>query len=185
MPLKVGGQVIGVVEVLNKTGGQQFTDYHQSLLVELTKWAAIALHNARLFDERVQAYERLNTEQQRRIAAETRGAMAAIILDIAHTMNNVVGAIRAWALNLEYAASDSPDVPIAKFEVAIHRMRQNTEEALKLMSTMTGPLEQAEVQLVDVHQCLGAAIESCWWPDNVHLPDSSPLVLPPASQVNV
>jgi hypothetical protein len=34
--------------------------------------------------------------------------MAAIILDMAHTMNNVVGAIRAWALTLEYAIEDAP-----------------------------------------------------------------------------
>jgi len=169
VPLKVEGRVIGVVEVLNRTGGQQFTTYHQSLLVELSKWAAIALHNARLFDERVQAYQRLATEQQRRVAAETRGAMAAIILDMAHTMNNVVGAIRAWALTLEYAADDMPADPLAKYHKAIFQIRQNTEEALKLMSTMTGPLEQVESAPINVHNCLAAAAQSCWWPDNVRL----------------
>ncbi|GAB4425667.1 MAG: hypothetical protein Kow0031_05270 [Anaerolineae bacterium] len=169
VPLKVEGQVIGVVEVLNKTGGQQFTHYHQSLLVELTKWAAIALHNARLFDERVQAYQRLSTEQQRRVAAETRGAMAAVILDMAHTMNNVVGAIRAWAMSLEYALEDSPAAPLRDFDRGIRQIRQNTEEALRLMSSMTGPLEQVEAAPVDVHACLQAAAQSCWWPDNVRL----------------
>lgn len=167
VPLKVEGRVIGVVEVLNKTGGQQFTPYHQSLLVELSKWAAIALHNARLFDERLRAYERLNTEQQRRVAAETRGAMAAIILDMAHTMNNVVGAIRAWALSLEYAVDDTPSAPLVGHKKAIKQIRANTEEALKLMATMTGPLEQVAVAAVDVHRCLEAAVQSCWWPDNV------------------
>ncbi len=169
VPLKVEGQVIGVVEVLNKIGGQQFTHYHQALLVELTKWAAIALHNARLFDERVQAYQRLSAEQQRRVAAETRGAMAAIILDMAHTMNNVVGAIRAWAISLEYALEDSPDAPLSAFDRSVRQIRQNTEEALKLMSSMTGPLEQADAAPVDVHACLHAAAQSCWWPDNVQL----------------
>jgi GAF domain-containing protein len=169
VPLKVEGKVIGVVEVLNRTGGQQFSHYHQSLLMELTRWAAIAIHNARLFDERVQAYQRLAAEQQRRVAAETRGAMAAIILDMAHTMNNVVGAIRAWAINLEYAIEDTPAQPLANFERAIHQIRQNTEEALKLMSNMTGPLEQVEVSTVDVHQCLDAAAQSCWRPEKIQL----------------
>ena len=50
VPLKVEGQMIGVIEVLNKTGDQQFNHYHQVLLTDLTQWAAIALHNARLFD---------------------------------------------------------------------------------------------------------------------------------------
>ncbi len=169
VPLKVEGQIIGVVEVLNKTGGEQFTHSHQSLLVELTKWAAMALHNARLFDERVQAYRRLTAEQQRRIAAETRGAMASIILDMAHTMNNVVGAIRAWALSLEYAVQDTPAEPLSHFARAIAKIRDNTEEALKLMSTMTGPLEQVEVAPIDLPACLRAAVKSCWWPENVSL----------------
>ena len=183
VPLKVEGQIIGVVEVLNKTGGRQFTHHHQSLLVELTKWAAIALHNARLFSERVQAYERLNAEQQRRIAAETRGAMAAIILDMAHTMNNVVGAIRAWALNLEYAVEDTPDVPLVRLEKAVRQIRNNTEEAIKLISTITGPLEQVDVSVLDVHICLRAAIQSCWWPENVQLEQYFDLTVP-AVQAN-
>lgn len=179
VPLKVEGAIIGVVEVLNKTDGQQFTHYHQSLLMELTKWAAIALHNARLFDERIQAYRRLDAEQQRRIAAETRGAMAAIILDIAHTMNNVVGAIRVWASTLEQAASRTPQSPLVNFEKAIRQIRQNAEEAIKLMSTMTGPLEQAVLTPTDVHRCLDAAIRSCWWPDNIRLIKRYRADLPP------
>jgi signal transduction histidine kinase len=169
VPLKVEGQIIGVVEVLNKTDGQQFTHYHQSLLVELTRWAAIALHNARLFDEKVQAYQRLNAEQQRRIAAETRGAMAAIILDMAHTMNNVVGAIRVWASALEQATNNKPWEPLSHFEKAIRQIRQNAEEAIKLMSTMTGPLEQVALAPSNLHACLDAAVQSCWWPDNITL----------------
>jgi GAF domain-containing protein/anti-sigma regulatory factor (Ser/Thr protein kinase) len=169
VPLKVEGQVIGVLEVLNKTGGQQFNYYHQVLLTELTKWAAIALHNARLFDERGQAYQRLAAEQQRRVAAETRGAMAAIILDMAHTMNNVIGAIRVWATRLERTAQTNPQVSLAKFKNELRRMRENTEEAIRLISTMTDPLEEAALAPTDVHDCLAKAIQSCWWPEDVHL----------------
>ncbi len=167
VPLKVEGQVIGVIEVLNKTGGEQFNQRHQTLLVELTKWAAIALHNARLFDERVQAYQRLATEQQRRINAETRGAMAAIVLNMAHTMNNVIGAIRVWALHLENASLSTPQAALAKYQAEIHHIRQNAEEGLKLISTMTDPLKEVSLAPTDLHACLEAAIQSCWWPGNV------------------
>jgi GAF domain-containing protein len=169
VPLKVEGQVIGVVEVLNKTGRQQFTPYHQTLLEGLTKWAAIALQNARLFNERIQAYERLNAEQQRRIAAEAQRAMVAIILDMAHTMNNIVGAIRVWALNLEGNVASDPQEPIANYEKTIGQIRQNAEEAIKLMTSMTGPLVKAEIAPTNVHPCLDVAVRSCWWPDNIHL----------------
>jgi GAF domain-containing protein len=169
VPLKVEGKIIGVVEVLNKTDGQQFNHHHQSLLIELTKWASIALHNARLYSEKVEAYQRLNAEQQRRIAAETRGAMAAIILDLAHTMNNIVGAIRVWASTLEQSISSTPGQPLVHFEKTIRQIRQNTEEAIKLMSTMTGPLEQVALSPANLHESLDAAVRSCWWPDNIHL----------------
>ncbi len=169
VPLKVEGEVIGVVEVLNKADGQEFTIYHQIMLVEFVRWAAIAIHNAWLFDEKVQAFERLAAEQQRRIAAETRGAMAAVILDMAHTMNNVVGAIRVWASNLENQTLAEPEKPLGEVTKEVSRIRQNAEEAIKLISNMTGPLEQAELDPTDVHQCLAAAIKSCWWPDNIVL----------------
>jgi signal transduction histidine kinase len=95
--------------------------------------------------------------------------MAAVILDMAHTMNNVVGAIRVWATNLENIMLARPGVPLTNFKKEIARIRQNAEEAIKLISTMTGPLEQAVLAPTHVHDCLDAAIESCWWPDNVHL----------------
>jgi signal transduction histidine kinase len=169
VPLKVEGQVIGVVEVLNKTGDQQFNHFHQVLLVELTKWAAIAIHNARLFDERIRAYQSLSAEQQRRIAAETRGAMAAVILDMAHTMNNVVGAIRVWAAGLEYTAQSKPQTPLGPFQKDVSRIKQNAEEAIKLIGKMTDPLKQAAIAPTDVHACLDAAAKSCWWPDHIQL----------------
>jgi GAF domain-containing protein/anti-sigma regulatory factor (Ser/Thr protein kinase) len=169
VPLKVEGQVIGVIEVLNKTGDQQFTPQHQALLTELTRWAAIALHNARLFDERLQAYQSLTAEQQRRITAETRAAMAAIILDMGHTMNNVIGAIRVWALHLENAAATTPQAGLIAFVDELRRIRQNAQEALKLISTMTAPLEQAALAPTDVNEGLAEAVRTCWRPDNVNL----------------
>lgn len=169
VPLKVDDQVIGVVEVLNQTSKQQFNHYHQILLTELTRWAAIAIRNARLFDERLQAYQRLANEQQRRIAAETRGAMASVILDMAHTMNNVVGAIRVWASTLEDMAQRQPDRPLGDYQKEMGQIRQNAEEAIQLISNMTDPLKQAAIEPTDIHRCLADAIKSCWWPDNVKL----------------
>jgi GAF domain-containing protein len=167
VPLKVEGHIIGVVEALNKIDGQPFNQHHQNLLTELTRWAAIAIHNARLYDERVQAYEHLAAEQKRRVAAETRGAMAAVVLDIAHTMNNIIGAIRAWTLTLEQQANREQPAPLARPLLA--HIRQNAEEAIDLIRTMRGPLEHALLTPTDVHTCLEHAIQSCWWPHHIQL----------------
>ncbi len=179
VPLKVQGKVIGVVEVLNKTDDQQFTSHHQILLSELTRWAAIAIHNARLYDERVQAYQHLTQEQERRIAAETRGAMAAVVLEMAHTMNNVVGAIRVWASQLEQTALNKPGISLGAYQKELGRIRQNAEEAIRLISSMTGPLEQPRLTPTNVHACLSAAIKSCWWPENVVSKQTFAPTLPP------
>ncbi len=178
VPLKVEGQVIGVVEVLNKIDGQPFALYHQNLLVEFTRWAAIAIHNARLFDERVQAYHHLADEQQRRIAAETRGTMAAVILDMAHTMNNIVGAIRVWASTMEHAIRSDPAHSLVEFQEEIGQIRQNAEEAIELIRKLRVPLDPPDLAPIDVHCCLDKAMQSCWWPENVHSSQHYGVALP-------
>jgi signal transduction histidine kinase len=176
VPLRVEARVIGVVQVLNKTNDEPFTVHHQQLLMDLTQWAAIALQNARLFDERVRAYQHLEAEQERRIAAETRGAMATVVLDMAHTMNNIIGAIRAWALTLEQTPTPPPDLS----RQLVGSIRQNAEEAIDLIRTLRGPLEQPAIEPTSVPACLGRALQSCWCPDAIqvtitHSPDM-PLV---------
>ena len=162
VPLKIEEQVIGVVEVLNKMDGRPFTAKDQAMLIHFTKWAAIAIHNARLF-------RRLLDEQERRVTAETRAAMAAIILDIAHTMNNIVGAIRVWATNLEAAAQTASPPPLARFVQEVGQIRRNAEEAIELIHKLRGPLDPPNLAPTDVHASLARAIKSCWWPENVHL----------------
>jgi two-component system nitrogen regulation sensor histidine kinase GlnL len=92
-----------------------------------------------------------------------------VILDMAHTMNNVVGAIRVWASTLKRAAEVAPSDPLSRYEKTVGQIQQNAEEAIKLMGSMTGPLMKAEIAPTDVHDCLDAGVRSCWWPDNIQL----------------
>ncbi|MCB0191814.1 MAG: GAF domain-containing protein [Anaerolineae bacterium] len=177
VPLKVNGEVIGVVEALNRTDGQGFSQQHLSLIIEFTQWAAIAIHNARLFDELVQAYQHLADEQRRRITAETRGAMAAVILDMAHTMNNIVGAVRVWALTLEQHPLSAPQAPL--YNKLISQIRENAEEAIDLIHRLRDPLEPPELEPTDVYTCLDEAIQSCWQPGNIEIDKDYSQTLPP------
>ncbi|MCB9106704.1 MAG: GAF domain-containing protein [Anaerolineales bacterium] len=176
VPLKVNGEVIGVVEALNRTDGQEFKQQHLDLLVEFTQWAAIAIHNARLFDELVRAYQHLADEQRRRITAETRGAMAAVILDMAHTMNNIVGAIRVWALTLEHHPLSAPHTPL--FQKMIGQIRENAEEAIDLIHRLRDPLDPPELSPTDIHLSLDRAIQSCWQPGYIQLTKNYNKLLP-------
>ncbi len=51
VPLSVKGQVIGVLNALNKTGGQSFDEDDVNLLTILAAQAAVAIENARLFQQ--------------------------------------------------------------------------------------------------------------------------------------
>jgi signal transduction histidine kinase len=63
VPLLARGQVIGVLEVLNKQDGAAYTTNDLALLTTLAGQAAVALDNARLF-------RRLREEHERLLAAE-------------------------------------------------------------------------------------------------------------------
>lgn len=167
VPLHVDDNVIGVIEVWSTSGGQQFNHHHQALIEDLGQWAAIAVHNARLYTERGEAYQRLHTEQQRRINAESWLATAAVVLDLAHTMNNVVGAIRVWATTLERAAA-SPNAPsLARYQTQVRQIRQNAEEAIKLVRSATEPLRRSVTVPTDVRACLKSALQNVSYPAHI------------------
>ena len=71
VPLQVRGQVIGVIEVLNKVDATPYTPHDLALLTTLSGQAAIAIDNARL-------YHRLREEHERLLAAaeEVRHTLA-------------------------------------------------------------------------------------------------------------
>jgi signal transduction histidine kinase len=64
VPLQVKGEVIGVLEALNKTGNGIFTQDDMHTLSTLAAHAAIAIENARLVTEIQKAYEELSELDQ-------------------------------------------------------------------------------------------------------------------------
>jgi signal transduction histidine kinase/DNA-binding response OmpR family regulator len=61
VPMKVKGQVIGVLGVNNRTSDRTFTDHDRTLLEDLASHAAIAIENARLYGETVTRSTELTT----------------------------------------------------------------------------------------------------------------------------
>jgi len=59
-PLNFRGETIGVIEVLNRWAEEDFTDQDLQTLMAMATQAAIAIENARLFDDLVQAYAALD-----------------------------------------------------------------------------------------------------------------------------
>jgi hypothetical protein len=56
IPLTAGEEKVGVLEVLNKTGGEHFTDEERLLLTSIADEIAFAIRNAKLFEVVVKSY---------------------------------------------------------------------------------------------------------------------------------
>jgi len=87
VPLKVGGEVIGVISAFSTRPGS-FMGHHQRVLEAFAEQAGIAIHNARLFEESV------------RRARETRALLEAgravtASLDVSRTIRVIMDAARS------------------------------------------------------------------------------------------
>ena len=60
VPLQVRGQVIGVLEAINKRGGKEMSWEDVNIMTTLAAQAAIAIENARLMEELQKAYDKLH-----------------------------------------------------------------------------------------------------------------------------
>jgi two-component system NtrC family sensor kinase len=61
VPLRIGGQVIGVLGVDNRQNKRPFTQHHELLMSVLADYAAVAINNARLFETSEQERAKLDT----------------------------------------------------------------------------------------------------------------------------
>lgn len=170
VPLELDGRAQGVLQVLNSKEPAGFNEEHVALLSAFAATATIAIENARLYKQAQEA------DQQRRRAAETLSAMAAIILNKAHDMNNIIGSIRMSVLRLQktYAAD-------TKLLHKLNDIQQRAEDATALFAEIRSQARLRRVSLAatDARACLERAIQSCWWPANITLSKRYEPDLPP------
>lgn len=103
VPLQTKNQCIGVLLALNKRGDQEFSQKDMETLVALATQAAIAIENARLYQEVVDHAERLE-ERVRERTAELQARneeLAAYDHTVAHDLKNPLALIIGYAEILE------------------------------------------------------------------------------------
>ncbi len=149
-PLKLDDRVIGVVEVLNKLDGA-FTEKDRDLLVDFSKWAAIALHNARLYRELDEAMERL-------ASAEAVAVMGDMALNLTHRLSNRISIARINASRIQAKCTDELNNPYLAQK--LEEIRRAAVESLTIVRRIREPFEMADVDLLDVSACLAEALSS-------------------------
>jgi len=149
-PHALGDRVIGAIELLNKRDGL-FTAKDRDLLVGFSKWAAIALHNARLYRELDEAKARL-------ASAEAIAVMGDMALNLTHRLNNRISAARIGASRIQTKCQDELRNPYLAQKV--EQIRRVTAESLNIIRRIRQPFEVADVEPVNISACLAEALSA-------------------------
>ena len=93
VPLKAKSKMIGVLEVINKVDDTSFTEEDAMLLNIFANQAAIAIENARFYDELKNRYEEEKQLQEKLAESEKLRAMGLMASGVAHDFNNMLAII--------------------------------------------------------------------------------------------
>jgi PAS domain S-box-containing protein len=96
-PLMYRDTLLGVIGVDHVTPGETFTGGDQALLRLFADQAAIAIANARLFQDQQRAYAALERAQEELIRAEKLRGLGQMAAGIAHDLNNMLATVLGQA----------------------------------------------------------------------------------------
>jgi|GEM_PF-4167098 len=158
VPIILEEGVVGVIEAINKINGD-FTEADEGYLQSLTVWAGIAITNANTYNELKYTHERLSDTRK-------QAAMAQMVLNLTHRINNSVGAIRVWAMDMQKAFdTNSPE------SQTINMIFQNAQETLKLVRRIRGATEPntGAIRAVEIETVLETAIHAANLPATIQI----------------
>ncbi len=169
-PLQVGDRVIGVLGVGNRVSNRPFSGHDRQLLLALADYAAIAIENARLYDEVRQA-DRAKSEFVSFVAHELRTPMTSIrgyadmlIKEMCGPLTpqqaQFIRTVRNNVVRMQVLVSDLQDV--SRIETGHLRLEMKPTD---LAETLQDALQATQGQIEDRAQHLA-----------VNLPDDLPPV---------
>lgn len=134
VPLRTHTKVIGVVQALNKRGGEEFNGEDISLLTVLASQAGVAIENARLFQQ------------------------SDFVAEIVHELRTPLAALRASTTLLK-----RPDLPEAKRSEVYALLEEETERLIALTSDFLdlARLESGRAELDRRAFDLGGLVRDC------------------------
>jgi GAF domain-containing protein len=97
LPLKAKGELIGVLELINKAGGSGFTEEDALLMTIYAEQAAMAIENARLYGELQLQSDQSMRMQEELARVEKFRALAQLSAGFAHDFRNILNAVMGFA----------------------------------------------------------------------------------------
>jgi signal transduction histidine kinase len=134
VPLQIKARCIGVVEAVNKQGGQQFTQEDVETLMALAAQAAVAIENARLVGALRKAYDRLG--QLDRLKSD-------FIAIASHELRTPLSLILLYAAVLRGQLGDASGTQVEAVQRAAMRLKNIIDTMLNLRYLETGQMDLA------------------------------------------
>lgn len=172
VPLLAGPETLLGVLLLESGRLAAFDDQDLELLVALAQEAVIAIQNARRYQDLQAMHRALQTEHERRLAAEKWTVMGQAAAALAHRINNLVGVVPASTaeIRLALARLDVPADDGAWIAANLDRVERNARFVLKLSQALFRPFqESSRAAPVDVNRLLAEVLEAVGPPPSVEV----------------
>ena len=180
VPILFGLDLLGVIAVGHKLSGDRIGVDDRQLLRTLANQSAIALENAKAYDEiaslnatlEVRVEERteeLREAQAQLVQSEKMASLGQLVAGIAHEINNPIGFVHAnlqlmeeYVNKLIASGGSGPDADRARqaLEKLLGRSREGTARIKKIVEDLRtfSRVDQADLQEVDIHEGLDRTV---------------------------
>lgn len=170
VPLIAEGEVLGVMELLNKKEGN-FDQGDLQLLLLVAASAASAIQNARQFAELQKSNQALQRAQEQRIAAERWAVLGKAAGSLAHRINNTTTLVPIAVQHLRELLQPVKLSPELKKEIDenLDRIERNTLYTVDLAVALLRRFRQHPAKAHNVNELIKRALSLVEIPKNIKL----------------
>lgn len=170
VPLVTEGEIIGVMELLNKKEGD-FNDSDLQLLSLVASSAASAIQNARQYAALKRANETIRQAQAQRIAAERWAILGKAAANLAHRINNTTALVPIAAQQVGELLRDVALSAELKKEITdkLDRIKRNSLYTVDLASELLRRFRRNPIEAHNINELVKKALNQVELPENIRI----------------